>query len=148
MSTSRTRGRLPWYNAQEGARRAAHRPALHGETRAIAALAAGLGGAAALAAGWARGPAVGLAVALGAGLSLLNFSWLVRGAHALLPDQGVTAARRGGLARFVARFGLLAGVVYAIFISHLLPVMPLILGLFAVPAATIGVGLRLLGKRV
>ncbi len=87
-------------------------------------------------------------MAAGAGLSLLNFSWLARGAHALLPDRGATAGRGGALVRFVARFGLLAGAVCAIVISHLLPVMPLILGLFAVPAATIGVGLRLLGTRV
>jgi hypothetical protein len=114
-----------------------------GEERAIAMAAAWLGGAAALAVGLVRGPAVGVALGLGAGLSLVNYSWLVAGAYALLPASGEPPAGGGGVARFLGRFALLAGVVCAIFISHLLPVLPVLLGLFAVPAATIGVGVRL-----
>jgi hypothetical protein len=96
--------------------------------------------------GWRGGPA-GLGVAAGGALSLVNFAGLYAGASALIraaAGQAVTAPMRWGLAGFFLRFALLAGCVFAIIISRLLPLGPVLGGLFAVPVAALGEGLRLL----
>jgi len=87
-----------------------------------------------------RGTAADLAVVVGAGLSLLNYAWLRRGVAAILhlaADGEATASVRGGAMRFALRLGLLLGCLCAIFISHLLPMIWVVAGLFAVPAATL-----------
>jgi len=116
------------------------------ETR-VFYLAGGLTLAAAVVVGGWRGPAAGVGVAAGGLLSLLNFAGLYAGASALIraaAGQTVSAPMRWGLAGFFLRFALLAGCVFAIIISRLLPLGPVLGGLFAVPAAALGEGLRLL----
>lgn len=108
---------------------------------AILAAAAGATTARVLGAGY------GVALALGASLSLLNYRWLKAGARAMLPERalaggtpaalGTTAAMAWGMARFLARYLLLGLCLCAIFISHLLPFSPVVWGLFAVPAAAL-----------
>lgn len=103
--------------------------------------------AAALAAGGRWGWGAGAGVLVGGGLSLVNFSGLYFGVTALLraaAGQAVSAPMRWGVVGFLLRFTLLAGCVSAIIISRLLPLAPVLGGLFAVPAAALGEGLRLL----
>ncbi len=52
-------------------------------------------------------------------------------------ERDQQAARRPGAGRFVLRFLLLAGALYAIFISHLVPLMAAVAGLFSAPAAVL-----------
>jgi len=107
---------------------------------------AGLGAAACLAAGWVAPQhwqaAAGLAA--GVGLSLINFSWLKAGARALTRHAAAGQPVGGGVGRFLARFWLLAACLYAIFISHLVPLAWVIAGLFAVPAAVLVESTRML----
>lgn len=90
---------------------------------------------------WGAFPA--LAVVLGAGLSLLNLYWLRDGAHAIVyraaAAHAEAAARLGSPPRlgrlcFIARFAVLLGALYAIFMSHLVPFPPVLGGLLAAPA--------------
>ncbi|MGH9467841.1 MAG: ATP synthase subunit I [Terriglobales bacterium] len=107
----------------------------------------GLGLIAGVTVGAWRGPAAGVGVALGAGFSVVNYAWLRSGANALVAaaaGNAVTQPMRWGLVRFLMRFGLLAGCVYAILISRLVPLPPVLGGLFVVPAAAVAEGLRLI----
>src|SRR5690348_4016537 len=95
--------------------------------------------------GLAGSVAVGLAapgwraaagLALGVGLSLINFAWLKAGAR-VIARYGSAQPMRSGMIRFLLRFWLLAVCLYAIFISHLVPIAWVVTGLFAVPAAVL-----------
>lgn len=106
----------------------------------IAAATGIVGAAWTLAAALWVSPGAGVAVALGTGLSLLNFLWLKAGVGALLQAARGGAVVMGGLLRFLLRFGLLGLCLCAIFISHLVPFAWVWAGLFAVPAATLLIG--------
>lgn len=115
--------------------------------RQIRWAAAGVGVAAALGAGLGRSSAAGLGVAIGTALSVFNFAWLDAGARSLLTAAAGAPLSRPivfGSLRFFARFLLLLVCLCAIFISHLVPMMWVVAGLFAVPAAAILVGIWLL----
>lgn len=106
-----------------------------------------LGAAAALAVTFLRNPVTGVALAVGAVLSLINFAWLESGARSILAAAAGAPVNRPvvfGTARFFARFLLLLVCLCAIFISHLMPMLWVVVGLLAVPAAALGVGVRLL----
>lgn len=103
-----------------------------------------LGVAAALAVGLtAPGWRAAGALALGVVLSLGNFAWLKAGARAIT-TYGSNQPLRSGVVRFILRFWLLAACLYAIFISHLVPMMWVVAGLFAVPAAVLVESTRML----
>jgi len=86
---------------------------------------------------WAAG------VALGAGLTWLNFRWLKAGVGALVrasvAQAGAEHARipRGVYVKFFARYALLLAVVYVILSRSVLPLISLIGGLFAAVAAVV-----------
>ncbi|MGH9488132.1 MAG: ATP synthase subunit I [Terriglobales bacterium] len=91
--------------------------------------------------GWAAG----LGLALGAACSTINYAWLRSGANALMQAAAggpVTSPMRWGMVRFLTRFALLAACVYAILISGLVPLPPVLGGLFVIPAAAVVEGLR------
>jgi len=94
-----------------------------------------------------RGAGSGAAFALGAALGLVNLRWLTWGVHALADaaaGQAVNRPMRAGIIRFAMRFALLAAVVCAILFSRILPIVPLLWGLFAAPAGALAEALRLL----
>ncbi|TAN21893.1 MAG: hypothetical protein EPN33_09540 [Acidobacteria bacterium] len=96
--------------------------------------------------GW-RGAAAGSGVLVGAVFSILNYVWLRSGANALLAaaaGQQMTRPMYRGAVMFLVRFALLGLCVYAILISRLVPLPPVLGGLFVVPAAALLEGLRLL----
>lgn len=96
--------------------------------------------------GW-RGTAAAGGVLVGAVFSILNYVWLRSGANALLAaaaGQQVTRPMYRGAVMFLVRFALLGLCVYAILISRLVPLPPVLGGLFVVPAAAVVEGLRLL----
>lgn len=76
-------------------------------------------------------------VLAGGGLSLVNLYWIRRIADALVrratDPAGAhrTPGLRGGMVRALMQFALLAAVFYAIFISHFLPVGPVLTGFFS-----------------
>jgi hypothetical protein len=86
---------------------------------------------------WAAG------VALGAGLTWLNFRWLKAGVSALVQasvaQAGAEHARipRSVYVKFFARYALLLAVVYVILSRSVLPLAALIGGLFAAVAAVV-----------
>jgi len=87
--------------------------------------------------GWRSG--VGLA--LGAGLTWINFRWLKQGIGALVKistaqaNQERARVPRGIYAKFFGRFALLLLVVYVILSRSLLPASAVVVGLFAVVGA-------------
>ncbi|MGH9476544.1 MAG: ATP synthase subunit I [Terriglobales bacterium] len=92
-----------------------------------------------------RGGEAGLGLAVGAGFSVINFAWLRSGAEAVLQAAAGQAAMqplRWGMVRFLMRFALLAACVYAILVTRLVPLPPVLGGLFVVPAAAVAEGLR------
>jgi hypothetical protein len=102
-------------------------------------LALGLAGTLFVAVRWGWRPGAG--VALGAGLTWLNFRWLKQGVGALVTvstaQVGSEKARvpRTVYLKFFGRFALLLLVVYVILSRSLLPVAAVLGGLFAVVAA-------------
>lgn len=115
--------------------------------RQIRLAAIALGGVVAVALALAHSPASALALALGAALSVFNFAWLDAGVRSLLAAVAGAPLTRPillGALRFFARFLLLLVCLCAIFISHLVPMVWVVAGLFAVPAAAILVGIWLL----
>ncbi len=85
----------------------------------------------------------GAGVALGAGLTWLNFRWLKQGIGALVKVSTAQAGQervripRGIYAKFLGRFVLLLVGVYVILSRSLLPASAVVVGLFAVVAAVI-----------
>jgi hypothetical protein len=86
---------------------------------------------------WAAG------VALGAGITWLNFRWLKVGVNALV-KASVTQANAERVripssvyVKFFGRYALLLGVVYVILSRSVLPITALIGGLFAAVAAVV-----------
>lgn len=92
-----------------------------------------------------RGPLSALALAIGATFAILNYVWLVAGANALVAaaaGQQLTRPMARGVVLFFLRFALLAACVSAILISRLVPLLPVLGGLFVVPAAATVEGVR------
>ena len=85
---------------------------------------------------WAAG------LLIGAGLAWLNFRWLKQGLDALVLASVAQAGSEqprvpvGTYLRMVLRYGLIAGVVYAIFVGLKIPVLSMVVGLCALGAAT------------
>jgi hypothetical protein len=85
----------------------------------------------------------GAVLALGAGLTWLNFRWLKAGVSALVQasvaQAGAEHARipRSVYVKFFARYALLLAVVYVILSRSVLPLAALIGGLFAAVAAVV-----------
>lgn len=95
-----------------------------------------------------RGWRAALALAIGAALAWINFRWLKGGVAAISASIPVAPAPDGASAplprsrtaafvKFIARFALLAGIVYVILSRSLLPAIPLLAGLFATAAAAV-----------
>jgi hypothetical protein len=102
-----------------------------------------IGLAAGIAATWRWGWRGGLGLAIGAVLSWINFRWLQTGISTL---AGLAARRAGEEAprvprtvymKFLGRFLLVLLIVYVILSRSLLPVGPVLAGLFAVVAAVL-----------
>jgi hypothetical protein len=104
----------------------------------------GAGGAAWFWVAWGWRAAAGIAV--GAGLSCLNLFWLKAGVNAVIEraapgsrqgsKQGPQSLRSRAVRRLtaagaLARYGILAVALYAIFISHLVVFWAVLAGLFA-----------------
>ena len=114
--------------------------------RRIEWLTLALGGAGAVWASLRWGWRGGVALALGALLSWINFRWLKAGVHAF----GRAAEAQAGspdvrvppiaYVKFIGRFALLLGAVYVILTHSSLPAVPVFAGLFA-SAAGVVVGL-------
>jgi hypothetical protein len=104
-------------------------------------LAFGVAGALFVLIRWGWRPGAG--VALGAALAWLNFRWLKQGVTALVKISTAQANSEHArvpvsvYAKFFGRFALLLVVVYVILSRSLLPVTPMLGGLFAVVAAVI-----------
>lgn len=104
-------------------------------------IALGFAGSVGALARWGWRTAAG--VALGAGLTWLNFRWLEQGVAALVKlspaQEGATSFRvpRSVYVKFLGRFALLLGVAYVILSRSLLPAVAVLCGLFAVVAATL-----------
>lgn len=87
--------------------------------------------------GWAAG------VALGAGLTWLNFRWLKTGVSALVRTSVAQAGAervhipRSVYVKFFGRYALLLAVVYVILSRSVLPLAGLVGGLFAAVAAVV-----------
>ena len=102
-----------------------------------------LGGAGAAWGGWRWGWRGSAAVALGAGISWINFRWLKSSVQAF----GTAATAQAGsqqvrvpvlaYAKFFGRFALLLGALYVILSRSWLPVVPVLAGIFAAPAAVV-----------
>ena len=109
--------------------------------RRIEGLTVVLGIAGATFAGLLWGWRPGLGVALGAALTWLNFRWLKGGVGALVTvstaQAGSEQARVPRLVyvKFFGRFALLLLAVYVILSRHLLPIIAVLAGLFALMAA-------------
>jgi hypothetical protein len=102
-----------------------------------------LGGAGAAWGGWRWGWQGSAAVALGAGISWINFRWLKGSVQAF----GTAATAQAGsqkvhvpvlaYLKFFGRFALLLGTLYVILSRSWLPVVPVLGGIFAAPAAVV-----------
>ena len=102
-----------------------------------------LGGAGAGWAGWRWGWRGSAAVALGAGISWINFRWLKGSVQAFgtaaTAQAGSQQVRVPVLAylKFFGRFALLLGTLYVILSRSWLPAVPVLGGIFAAPAAVV-----------
>jgi ATP synthase I chain len=102
-----------------------------------------LGGAGAAWGGWRWGWRGSAAVALGAGISWINFRWLKGSVQAFgtaaTAQAGSQQVRVPVLAylKFFGRFALLLGTLYVILSRSWLPVVPVLAGIFAAPAAVV-----------
>ena len=102
-----------------------------------------LGGAGAAWGGWRWGWRGSAAVALGAGISWINFRWLKGSVQAFgtaaTAQAGSQQVRVPVLAylKFFGRFALLLGALYVILSRSWLPAVPLLAGIFAAPAAVV-----------
>jgi len=102
-----------------------------------------LGGAGAAWGGWRWGWRGSAAVALGAGISWINFRWLKSSVQAF----GTAATAQAGspqvrvpvlaYVKFFGRFALLLGALYVILSRSWLPAVPVLGGIFAAPAAVV-----------
>ena len=102
-----------------------------------------LGGTGAAWAGWRWGWRGSAGVAIGAGISWINFRWLKGSVQAF----GAAATAQSGSQtvrvpvtayfKFFGRFALLLGVLYVILSRSWLPVVPVLAGIFAAPAAVV-----------
>jgi hypothetical protein len=111
--------------------------------RRIEWLTLALGGLGAAWAAWRWGWRGGVGLALGAGLSWLNFRWLKasvqefgRAATAQAGSSDVRVSK-GAYLKFFGRFVLLLGAVYVILTRSWLPAIPVLAGLFASAAAVV-----------
>jgi ATP synthase I chain len=97
---------------------------------------------AAVAAAWG-GWLAGVGVALGAGITWVNFRWLKLGVSALVnasvaqADQEHVRIPRSVCVKFFGRYALLLAVVYVILSRSVLPLAALVCGLFAAVAAVL-----------
>jgi len=102
-----------------------------------------LGGAGAAWGGWRWGWRGSVAVALGAGISWINFRWLKSSVQAFgtaaTAQAGSQQVRVPVLAylKFFGRFALLLGALYVILSHSWLPAVPVLAGIFAAPAAVV-----------
>jgi hypothetical protein len=102
-----------------------------------------LGGAGAAWGGWHWGWRGSAAVALGAGISWINFRWLKGSVQAFgtaaTAQAGSQQVRVPVLAylKFFGRFALLLGTLYVILSRSWLPIVPVLAGIFAAPAAVV-----------
>lgn len=102
-----------------------------------------LGGAGAAWGGWRWGWRGSAAVALGAGISWINFRWLKSSVQAFgtaaTAQAGSQQVRVPVLAylKFFGRFALLLGALYVILSRSWLPAVPVLAGIFAAPAAVV-----------
>jgi len=113
----------------------------------IAILTLLLGAGAALLLAWKVSLAWGAGTAVGAGLAWLNFRWMRQGVNALAraaegqhEESSEPRPARIPLsvgARFVGRYALIAGVLYAIVVFYRVPILSLLTGLFSLGAAAI-----------
>ena len=89
----------------------------------------------------------GFGVAIGGVLAWLNFRWLRRGMDAFVASSAAQSDRQQAViplsAYFTAafRYALLALAIYVIFIYLKVPVLSMLVGLFALGAATIAASL-------
>jgi ATP synthase I chain len=102
-----------------------------------------LGGAGAAWAGWRWGWRGSAGLAIGAVVSWINFRWLKgsvqafgRSATAQAGSQNVRVPV-GAYIKFFARFALLLGILYVILTRSWLPMIPVLMGLFASAAAVV-----------
>jgi F1-F0 ATPase (N-ATPase) AtpR subunit len=79
------------------------------------------------------GARAGAAFALGAGLAMLNFRWLHQAVRALM-NAGQARPPRALILKFLIRYPLAFGVVYLVYRTGWLPLLPALAGLF-VPVA-------------
>jgi hypothetical protein len=112
-----------------------------GAERRIERLTLGLGIIGVMATLWRWGWRAALGVAIGAGLSWINFRWLKTGISTLAdlssvrPGEEAARVPRSVYLKFLGRFILLLVAVYVILSRSLLPAAALFAGLFAVVAA-------------
>ncbi len=88
-------------------------------------------------AGWRAG----VAVLLGAMLSFVNYLWLDRSTKAIFRDNTMSSTFILA-AKYVLRYAFLAAVVFAIYLTGALPVVPVILGLGIFAFAVVLQGLK------
>ena len=98
--------------------------------------------------GWGYRWSWGIGVAIGAALAWLNFRWLKQGLDALtqtIVAQGLQSKGSvpfGAYFKALARYALIALIVYVIFEYLNVPVLSMILGLCALGAATLAVSVH------
>jgi small-conductance mechanosensitive channel len=111
--------------------------------RRIARLTLLIGFLASVAAGFLYSVRIGFGVLVGAILAWINFRWLERAvsaiARASAAQEGSPAARVPvtSYLGIIARYALIAGVVYVIFSRLRIPVLSMLVGLCALGAAAI-----------
>jgi small-conductance mechanosensitive channel len=121
---------------------AAHRPRFENLEQLIARMTLAIGLVAAVAIGFLHGWIWAGGVAIGAALSWLSFRWLKQGTDALrlamTAREGDTNVRVPIIIylKAVLRYGLMAAVIYVMFEYLKVPVLSMIVGLFALGAAT------------
>jgi hypothetical protein len=92
---------------------------------------------------WRWGWRAALGLAVGAGLSWINFRWLKTGISTMAdlanvrPGEQAAKVPRSVYVKFLGRFVLLLVAVYVILSRSLLPAAALLAGLFAVVAAVL-----------
>ncbi len=112
----------------------------------IARLTLLIGGAAAILVAFLVSPKAGIGVFIGAALAWVNFRWLGHALDAMVRVASASPGTRVKIpfwtyAKYVARYGLIALVLYAMVTRFGVPVVSMIGGLCALGAATIAEGL-------